>query len=489
MKMHLLVVIYLLGCAAAMYAQPAFSVRTPFASIGANRRFPKMTTAPDGRIIMTYVQESGKRGLIYVSMSSDAGVTWTEPSLVTDVLLGVISLQRQPYAVMDEFGVLHLVFEDQRIKSQVDVFYSRSTNNGVTWTNGVSVSDDPEGRSLQDFSSIAVAPGGTVLISFLDKRSELDPNRHIFIVRSTDRGSTWSLPTQVDQFDKAAQGGVCECCIQNIAATGDGRVAVAFRSNVKNQRDIYIAPSTDGGVTFIKPMRIASDTWTIDACPASGPTMVFDSSNTVHLSWMDERDLIGVSTIWYGRWSWMSRALPLNTRIMSDKSLMPNWPDVATTPDGMNVGVVWQTMGGVYFARSTSAGIEFDTMQIDTRPAEQMFPHIVCSGGKQFIVSWQAKRNALRDVYLATEDVTSVDNAELQDDDADLRGGSSVLYPNPSRTRIHANCTNGYVIFSATGQIVRVDSHPATYIDVTDLPPGVYVLQSGQNLSRFVVAN
>ncbi len=488
MKFLMLVIVLLLGVAATINAQPSFSVRTPFSSIGANRRFPKMTTAPDGRIIMTYVQENGRRGLIHVALSSDAGTTWTEPSLVTDVLLGAISLQRQPYAVMDDVGIMHMVFEDQRLKSQVDVFYSRSTDNGITWTPGVSVSDDPDGLSLQDFSSIAVVPGGAVLISFVDRRSELDPNRHIFIVRSTDRGITWSSPSQVDQFDKAAQAGVCECCIQNIAATSDGRVAVAFRSNVSNQRDVYIAPSIDGGVTFTSPVRIASDTWTIDACPASGPTIIFDSSGTVHLSWMDERDIIGVSTIWYGRWPWMSRMLPMNSRIMSSKSVMPNWPDVAVTPDGKHVGVVWQTTSGVYFARSTNAGRAFDTAQIDQHHTEQVFPHIVCSRGKQFIVSWQANRDALRDVYVAKEVLTSVDDTALQDDSTARNDTGFVLYPNPSSTRINVVCTNGYAIFSAEGQFVMGDSHPTTCIDVTDLPPGIYILQSGQKRGRFVVS-
>ena len=395
-------------CVTALNAQAPVSVTRPFAAIDANRRYPKMTTAPDGRIVMTYAQEQGSRGLIYVSLSSDAGQTWTEPLFVTDVLFGTIGLQRQPYAMMDEAGVLHLVLEDQRVKGQVDVFYTRSSDNGRTWTSPASVVDDPDGRSLQDFSSLAIIPGGTILITFLDKRSVSDPYRHIYVVRSTDRGITWSLPSQVDRFETAASGGACECCIQNIAAAADGRVAVAFRSNLGNQRDVYIAPSNDGGSSFMTPLRIASGTWTIDACPATGPTITFDSANAVHLAWMDERDAIGVSTIWYGRWTWMSRMLPSNTLIMSSETSMPNWPDVAVTPDGRHVGVAWQTSNGVLVARSTDGGSAFDTAPVDTRPGDQDFAHIVSAGSGRFLVSWQGIRDEFYDVFITTDVPTSV---------------------------------------------------------------------------------
>jgi len=389
-------------------AQTPDRVYAPFATIDASRRYPKMTTAPNGSIVMTYVQEQGRRGLIYVSTSSDQGASWTEPSLAADVLFATIGLQRQPYAVMDETGVLHLVLEDQRIKGQVDVFYARSTDNGVSWSPPMSVVDDPDGRSLQDFSSLAIIPGGTVLITFLDKRSISDPYRHIYIVRSTDRGQTWSSPSQVDRFDQVSMGGVCECCIQNVTAAADGRVAVAFRSNVGNQRDAYIAPSRDGGETFMTPIRIATGTWTIDACPATGPTVVFDSSNSIHLAWMDERDAIGISTIWYGRWTWMSRMMPTNTLIMSSDASMPNWPDVATAPQGAHVGVTWQTSNGVMVATSEDGGSTFTSAPVDPRPGAQDFAHIVSLGARRFLVSWQGVRDRYYDVMLAADLPTSV---------------------------------------------------------------------------------
>lgn len=410
MKKSLSTILLLMCCATALLAQDLGEPRTPFEPVEASRRYPKMTMAPDGRIVMTYVQQSGSRGLIYTSLSADDGATWTTPQLAVDVLFGTIGLQRQPYAVMDDAGIMHMVFEDQRLKGQVDVFYCRSTDEGRTWTSPQSVSDDPDGRSLQDFSSIAVADSGVVLITFLDKRSEFDPVRHIYITRSTDRGLTWSALSQVDQFDQTTPAGVCECCIQNIAAASDGRVAVAFRSNVANQRDIYLAASTDGGVTFMPPLRIASDTWTIDACPATGPTVAFDSSGSVHFAWMDERDAIKAPSIWHGRWAWMTRSLPLNHLIMTSSESLPNWPDVATSTDGSVVRVAWQTSNGVLVATSTDGGTLFAQQAVDPRPGRQDFAHVVRTRSGRFVVSWQGIRDGFYDVFITSDVPTSVND-------------------------------------------------------------------------------
>lgn len=409
MKKGLCTMLLLWCYATGMAAQDLSQPRTPFEPVAASRRYPKMTVAPDGRIVMTYIQQQGSRGLIYTSMSADDGTTWSTPHVAVDVLFGTIGLQRQPYAVMDDAGVLHMVFEDQRLKGQVDVFYCRSTDEGRTWTSPQSVSDDPDGRSLQDFSSIAVADGGLVLITFLDTRSELDPVRHIYITRSTDRGLTWSPLSKVDQFDQTTPAGVCECCIQNIAAASGGRVAVAFRSNVSNQRDIYLAASTDGGVTFMPPLRIASDTWTIDACPATGPTVLFDSSGSVHLAWMDERDAIKAPSIWHGRWTWMTPSLPQNHLLMTSSESLPNWPDVATSPDGSVVRVAWQTSNGVFVATSTDGGVNFEQRAVDPRPGRQDFAHVVRTRSGRFVVSWQGIRDGFYDVYLTSDVPTSVD--------------------------------------------------------------------------------
>lgn len=420
MKKALCTVVALLGYVSVLSAQQLGEPRTPFEAVAQNRRYPKMTVAPDGRIVMTYIQEHGSRGIVYTALSSDDGLTWSAPARSIDVVFGTIGLQRQPYAVMDDAGIMHMVFEDMRRLSQIDVFHCRSTDDGQTWTEPVSVSDDPNGIGLQDFSSIAVGTGGTIVITFLDKRDALDPYRHIYITRSTDRGLSWSAPERVDRFDPTTPAGVCECCIQNVAIAPNGNVAVVFRSNIANQRDVHLAPSVDGGLTFGPPVRIASGTWTIDGCPSTGPTVVFDSIGSVHLAWMDERDAIGAPSIWHGRWAWMSFAVPINQLLMTSSESMPNWPEVATSANGNVVRVAWQTSNGVFVATSTDGGATFTTEPVDPRPGRQDFAHVVRTPSGRFVVAWQGSRDGFYDVYVTSDVPTSVDEPEVPTPTSDV---------------------------------------------------------------------
>ncbi|HXF70267.1 MAG TPA: sialidase family protein [Thermoflexus sp.] len=85
--------------------------------------------------------------------------------------------------------------------TDVDVFLSKSTDGGRTWSAPVRVNQDPEGNDRdQWFPWVAVAPDGRVDVVFYDRRD--DPNNklaHTYLARSSDGGQTWT-EVQVSDF-------------------------------------------------------------------------------------------------------------------------------------------------------------------------------------------------------------------------------------------------------------------------------------------------
>jgi hypothetical protein len=79
---------------------------------------------------------------------------------------------------------------------------------------------------------------------------------------------------------------VCFCC-KTATATGRGQdVYVAWRHVYPvNLRDIAVARSTDGGLTFRAPVRVSEDGWVIDGCPEDGPSIAVDPAGIVHVAW------------------------------------------------------------------------------------------------------------------------------------------------------------------------------------------------------------
>jgi hypothetical protein len=81
-------------------------------------------------------------------------------------------------------------------------------------------------------------------------------------------------------------GGVCYCCKTAIATDDAGGIYAAWRHVYEgNIRDIAFTRSSDGGRTFLPPVRVSSDKWELDGCPENGPAMVVDEAKHVHVVW------------------------------------------------------------------------------------------------------------------------------------------------------------------------------------------------------------
>ncbi len=97
-------------------------------------------------------------------------------------------------------GTLYCSWMDETSSSGTDVFVSRSTNSGATWSGPLRVNDDPAGVADDQFNQwLAVDPSdGSVNLSWNDTRN--DPahlSTDIFYARSTDGGLSFAKNVQV----------------------------------------------------------------------------------------------------------------------------------------------------------------------------------------------------------------------------------------------------------------------------------------------------
>ncbi|QBN20501.1 T9SS type A sorting domain-containing protein [Flavobacterium nackdongense] len=60
-----------------------------------------------------------------------------------------------------------------------------------------------------------------------------------------------------------------------------------------------------------------------------------------------------------------------------------------------------------------------------------------------------------------------------------------IVYPNPAKSKIYADCKNGYKILSISGQILLQSSLPTSEIDISSLSDGIYLLKTETQLSKF----
>lgn len=249
----------------------------------------------------------GARSAVVVTRSIDGGVSWGLPVLLVDddgnrtfndkETLTVDSTDpRFVYAVWDRIDL------DERGPTLL----ARSIDGGASWLPSRQVYDPGAGR--QTIGNVAITtPDGVVHVFF----TELGPNpgnsavieAHLAVIRSTDKGVTWSPPTQIaelrtvgtrvpDPPQSPVRAG--EILASFVADPTNGNLYAAWQDSrfSGGARDaIALAWSSDGGHTWSAPIRVNADA----SAPAFTPTVAVTPAGVVGVTYYDFRQ-VGTST-------------------------------------------------------------------------------------------------------------------------------------------------------------------------------------------------
>ena len=109
--------------------------------------------------------------------------------------------------------------------------------------------------------SIAAGDRGSVVATFLAGK--------IYTMASRDGGATFSEPAEPD-----ASWNPCKCCTTSIAYGTDGKLALLYREETDNERDIWLSLLDPSGNGKASHTRISITPWKIAACPMTYFTVV-----------------------------------------------------------------------------------------------------------------------------------------------------------------------------------------------------------------------
>lgn len=109
-------------------------------------------------------------------------------------------------------------------------------------------------RKPSEGFSLAADDRGHVTTCFLSGK--------LFAMVSRDNGKTFTPTAEIDSTFNP-----CNCCTTSAAYGADGRLAVLYREETNNERDMFIAVCDQRQV--VKPLRtrISETLWKIEACP------------------------------------------------------------------------------------------------------------------------------------------------------------------------------------------------------------------------------
>lgn len=235
---------------------------------------PWLAYSPDGVVhamALSFsggVFQAGSVNAMLVSRSFDHGDTWTPAiPLIVD---GAAAFNDKNALTADPFDAAYVYAVWDRLRSADNsgpTWFARTVDGGASWQPARPVFDPGPGNQTIG-NAIAVLPDGTLVNVFnrIDRPAGGLQTARAAVIRSTDRGATWSGPIVIaDMLGIGARdprdGRIIRdgAIIPEIAAGADGSLVVVWqdaRFSGGAVDGIALSRSLDGGLTWSTPVRV-----------------------------------------------------------------------------------------------------------------------------------------------------------------------------------------------------------------------------------------
>lgn len=406
----------LIVSATALHAQGSIpNIRINDDAAGAQQGGARIAIDRNGTLYVAWTDfRSNSKGDIYLSASTDGGITFSPDRAVYTGGTVQSGMERGVTMALDSLGGIHMVWMEAKRTNIPELRYSRSTDGGATFSAPAYIGG-PAGVSAQDFPSMGIDAANNIYVAWVDDREMrggTGTNTQIYFTRSTDRGGAFSPPMRASAMPGGV-GGSCECCNTGMAVSRDGHVYISFRSNIDNRRDVFVARSLDRGESFEVAMPAASAQWVLPACPMSGSAIVLDNEETAHIVWRDARpNAPGQGHIYHSMLFYGASACTPDVRLETGLA-RGNFPSIAVTPGG---AIVCSAQGVRGSASDVVAVYSFDggntftpasNLADDPAPSARTEPVTITGpDGARYSVWVDTRRDNKGDIYFGRDTTT-----------------------------------------------------------------------------------
>ncbi|MFC4670617.1 exo-alpha-sialidase [Seohaeicola nanhaiensis] len=263
----------LFASSTASYAEETglFRLTDRGSPVGINAREPSLAPLPDGRVLLSWTEESGTEAEVRMAIldgkewsdartiheSSETYINWTDFPSVVALADGGLAAQWLKLNGPGDY--------------QYDVNIAFSLDEGRTWTDPIVPHDD---RSQREHGFVSLVPDqfGGLTALWLDGREydsqtegETFENAMQLRARQINSDGTLNAESLLDVRS-------CTCCQTSAARAGSGDIVAVYRDRTADEiRDISAVRQADGEWT--EPATIHNDGWEIAGCPVNGPAI------------------------------------------------------------------------------------------------------------------------------------------------------------------------------------------------------------------------
>lgn len=269
----------LLHCGAAA-AAAGFTIEPIDVAAASGSRSPNLA-AGDGTLVLSWIEPLGDGHRLRFSVLEED--RFGEPRAVADGHDWFVNWADFPSVVPIDgpLWAAHWLVRQPAGGYAYDIHLSVSRDAGKSWSDPVLPHDDGT-PTEHGFVTLYPEDGGVGLV-WLDGRNMTGVGHD---AAAHGGGMTLRHAAYTDDFrnetNTEIDGLVCDCCATDVAIAGSGPVAVYRNRTPAEVRDIHVLRQTNG--TWQPSRAVADDGWVIGGCPVNGPVIAADGPD-VAVAW------------------------------------------------------------------------------------------------------------------------------------------------------------------------------------------------------------
>lgn len=442
---------------------------------------PRMTLAADGSPLVVFGHAT--QGKLYVAKGNGAGFNTPVvlfPQTVQAYLANWTGPDITAYA-----DTVVVIFKAKPFDVG-HIYAVRSTDGGLTFSDTIRVDDHNSGRTF--LPSVKFDMNGNPVVSYMTFDDFADLNPQYVIAHSPDGGQTYGASIPVSPINGAE---ACDCCPSDLVVNGSNQ-ALLYRNNDANIRDIFGILSTDNGQNFTTSENLENLSWNLNACPSTGPQGCTLGSRLVSVA---ASAASGDYRVYLSAVDWADLQNPAQFTLMppTNATGKQNYPRISAAGD--TVVVVWEeretSNPEVFCAVITNgdlSGLDDYKAQINTvATGTQTNPDVIVKDGFVHVVFQDA---ASGDVIYRKGTITDVAGVEQ------LSAEQIRVYPNPSENGqfyvVGITNANLISITDISGKVIPFrysTSGSDIQIELPVAEKGIYLLSGENGLAKTLIVH
>ena len=243
----------------------------------AHQKYPELVSTDDGALHLVWVRELGSNKNVMYSKSTDDGMNFSEPIQINQNSNSIVAYAQSGPKIKFRGNELLIIYMDHR-SGLTNIYMNYSLDNGLTWSEDILISDQ---SYLQAYTDFEVAPDGTIHLVYYSYNQNYSFNSVRYSMAQS--GSLDFSPSIAVDITTDSQE-PCDCCQPDLEISDNGDIYLAYRNNIENIRDTYIAIKPHGNNSFNQPIRASFHYDYNDHCPSSGPSIEIEN-NMIALSY------------------------------------------------------------------------------------------------------------------------------------------------------------------------------------------------------------